>query len=278
MKIICYGTRGSIPVSGPQYNKYGGNTTCFEIIGDNNEIIILDAGTGIRELGEQLKNNNKEINIIFTHYHFDHIAGLPFFLPMYLDKNIKFYGAEYKGKKIDEILGETIHPPFFPVPFTNMKNQGKKQYITIKEGDIVKIGNIKISAINLSHPDGGLGYRIENERKSIVFITDNELGMVHNGGHTFDDYVEFAKNADYLIHDGEYTDEEYEKFKSWGHSTANMCLELAKKANVKKLSLAHYNRSRSDEDIDKILKKLQNEAEKFNIEIVPLFQNSKIII
>ncbi len=252
MYIKCWGSRGSTPVSGQNYLKYGGSTTCMEIRTQENEIIIVDAGTGIRRLGNQLMAEGvTKFNFIFTHAHWDHLMGFPFFKPLY-SKRAKFrmYRCPFHSKFVETILSKVMAPPNFPVKYSDLKAEMTYETACPTTFDI---GSITVTPIPLSHPNGGSGYKFTEDGKSFVFLTDNELGFVHPGGLPVEDYLEFSKGANLLIHDGEYTPEEYKMRIEWGHSTYIDALNLGIDAGVKKLGLFHINQERFDPEMDMIV-------------------------
>lgn len=257
MKITCWGSRGSIPVCGPEYIKYGGNTTCLEIVPQSGETIIVDAGTGIRRLGNKLlKNNIPTVHLLFTHAHWDHIMGLPFFKPLHIaNKTINIYHCPYHTRFVDRMLSDLMRPPYFPVPCMG----SKANIIFIDKGRRpFDIGSLKIETIPLSHPNGGSGYKFTENDKSFVFLTDNELGYPHNGGKTFEEYGHFTKGVDLLIHDAEYLSDEYTARTGWGHSRYTDAVDLAIKAGVHSLGLFHINQDRSDQQMDALVKKARD--------------------
>lgn len=262
MFIKCWGARGSIPVSGREYEKYGGDTTCIEIRNKSGDIVIIDAGSGIRNLGNQMiSENKKHFNMLFTHAHWDHLMGFPFFKPIYKkNSTIKFYGCPFAQNTIESIVSGTMQPPNFPVKYSDIKLD--VEYHTACQKSF-NINGLKITPILLSHPNMGIGFKFEENNKSFVFLTDNELTYKHEGGLDFKDYLQFSKNADLLIHDSEYTRKEYEKTtKMWGHSVYEDALDLALKANVKSFGLFHHNQERSDKAQEKILDSCLNTIEK----------------
>ena len=252
MIIRCHGARGSVPVSGRRYIKYGGDTTCLEIRSRNDHIIIVDAGSGIRRLGNNLLQEGRfEYNIIFTHSHIDHILGFPFFKPIYDERTIiRLLGCPEAQGDLKKLLARSMSAPFFPFPFENLK--ATIHYSVECALDFV-IDSVEISSIHLSHPNVGMGYRFSEEEKHFVFLTDNELGFRHRNGQDFEDYVAFARDADLLFHDAEYLPEEYALKKTWGHSTYVDAVNLALKADVKRLGLFHHNQDRSDDELDEIV-------------------------
>ena len=257
MIIRCHGARGSIPVSGKEYLKYGGDTTCLEIRTKSDEIIIVDAGSGIRRLGNQLLDEGKfHYHLIFTHSHLDHILGFPFFKPIYHPEAvIHMTGCPTTQGNIQKLLSKAMSAPLFPIQFDALQ-------ATI-EYDVAcqlcyQLDSIEVFPINLNHPNGGMGYKFVEDGKSFVFLTDNELGSKHRNGRTFEEYAEFSKDADLLIHDSEFTTEEYQTTRGWGHSTYPDALRLAQEAQVKTFGLFHHNQNRSDADQDRIVEECRS--------------------
>ncbi len=252
MKIKCWGSRGSVPVSGKEYIKYGGDTTCLEIRSDEDDLVIIDAGTGIRRLGiELMKEKRYSFDLLFTHAHWDHLMGFPFFAPIY-DENVEILlqGCPFAQKFIESMLGKVMSEPNFPIEYADLK--AAFQYIP--ECPILfDVGSITVKTIPLSHPNRGNGYKFYEKGKSFVFMTDNELKYQHKGGLFFEDYLEFCKGAEILFHDAEYTPEEYPAVRQWGHSSYTEALDLAIKAGVKRLGLFHLNQRRSDSEVDRIV-------------------------
>jgi len=252
MIIRVWGSRGSIPVSGKEYLKYGGDTTCVEIRTKSGDVIVVDAGTGIRRLGTCLADEKTyNLNLIFTHAHWDHLMGFPFFKPLFFKRfNIHMHGCPYHSKFVETILSKVMAPPYFPVKYKDVT--ARMTYPDACPRDF-EIGSATVVPIALSHPNGGSGYKFIEDGKRFVFLTDNELGYVHPGGLEFNDYIDFCSEADLLIHDAEYTPEEYKTFVDWGHSVYTDALDLALKAGVKKLGLFHLNQERTDRQMDDIV-------------------------
>ncbi len=253
MFIKCWGSRGSIPVSGKEYIKYGGDTTCIEIRTKDDKIIIIDAGTGIRRLGNKLIEEERyDYHLIFTHAHWDHIMGFPYFKPLFLkNTRINVYRCPFPENYVEKMMTRIMTPPGFPVKYSNLQAK-----IIYKNGCPKKfnIGTVSVKPILLSHPNGGSGYKFTEDGKTFVFLTDNELGYVHPGGLEFDEYVKFSSNSDLLIHDAEYTPQEYKNRNDWGHSVYTDVIKMAIKADVKKLGLFHLNQERSDREMDDIVR------------------------
>ncbi|MEJ0103950.1 MAG: MBL fold metallo-hydrolase [Bacteroidota bacterium] len=252
MKVKFYGVRGSLPVSGKEFQRYGGNTTCLCITREKaNRIVIIDAGTGIRNLGKELVASGYKqevINISFTHFHMDHIQGFPFFAPCY-DSNQKIgihvMGKERKVKNLKEIFSTQMQKEYFPVELEAMG----AQFEFLSLGDKETFYGANVSAAPQFHkfPGGSYGLRIEDESGSVVICTDVE----HIDG-TDDGIIKLADHADLLIHDGQYTEEEYKKYKGWGHSTWKQAVDVAIKAKVRKLIITHHDPDHDDDFLDRM--------------------------
>lgn len=252
MLIRCWGARGSIPVSGPEFLRYGGDTTSVEIQTGRNDIILIDAGSGIRRLGNRLvRESTGNLSMILTHSHWDHIMGFPFFKPIYLDRTeISLHGCPFAQDSLRKMISRVMKAPHFPVDFSEIKAR-----IDFSEScdRPFAIGSVAVHSIALSHPNGGLGFRFEENGRKFVFLTDNELSHGHPGGRSFEEYAEFSRGADLLIHDAEFTESEYGKTRTWGHSTYRDALRLALAAGVRRLGLFHHNQDRSDDALEDIL-------------------------
>lgn len=249
MIIRCWGARGSIPVSGEKYLRYGGNTTCLEIRNNRDDILLVDAGSGIREAGNALLAAGRhDVTLLLTHAHWDHIMGFPFFKPLYQHKtNIDVWGCPFAQDSIKEMLARVMSAPYFPLNYDAV--HANVTYADIC-ADTYQFGDMTISPIALSHPNQGTGYKFSEAGKSFIFLTDNELGLRHEGGLMYEDYLAFCRGTDILIHDAEYWNDEYPKRTGWGHSTIEQATSLALDAGVKQLGLFHHNQDRFDADID----------------------------
>jgi phosphoribosyl 1,2-cyclic phosphodiesterase len=261
MKITCWGARGSIAVSGKDFVKYGGDTTCLEVRSKNNDIIILDAGTGMRRLGNKLlASNERDVNVLFTHAHWDHLMGFPFFKPIYMKgTTIKMYGCPYAQKSVKAMIGNTMVAPYFPVDYGLLQAEISSQSVC---NEPFQIGPVMITPIALNHPNMGIGYKLAEDGRSFVFLTDNELAHKHHGGLDYKDYLTFSEGVDLLIHDAEYTPEQYGMTKGWGHSLYTDALRLAMEAGAKRFGLFHHNQDRTDTEQDRIVEDCRRIAEK----------------
>ena len=262
MIIRCWGSRGSIPVSGRLYQRYGGNTTCLEIRTKDNNILIVDAGSGIREAGNALlAEGSLNFTLLLTHAHWDHIMGFPFFKPIYSSKTrMDIRGCPFAQTSIKKMLSRIMAAPNFPINYSHIR--AKIVYHETCFKPVYRLGDMLITPIALSHPNGGTGYKFEEDGKTFIFLTDNELGHRHPGGLPFRQYLAFCRNADLLFHDAEYKEAEYKKTRGWGHSSYKDVLKLSLGARVKKLGLFHHNQERTDPDVDAILKDCRDTVKK----------------
>lgn len=188
MKVRCWGARGSIPVSGQEFVRYGGDTSCLEIRSKNGEVLVLDAGTGIRALGCELARQGcGSLTLLLSHFHWDHIQGLPFFKPLYNPAvRLGLGGSLGAPGELARVLSHALRPPLFPVPFDKVPAQVSPLSFT---DDVLRLDSLTIRRIPLSHPDQGAGFRIEEDGQSLVYLTDNELSLRHEGGGVFADYA-----------------------------------------------------------------------------------------
>jgi len=255
VKIRIWGCRGSIAAPGSTTLRYGGNSTCIEIMTAAGKMIIVDAGSGLRNLGAALIRGKEPVPIrfFFTHSHWDHLAGFPFFRPAYSDRfSIAMCSGPHAEDTIMGFLKYQMKSPFFPVDFQFLKARFEFRCESTRgECSHCPCHGLEIRQAPLNHPDGGFGYKFTEEGKSFVFLPDNELEFRHEGGWNMDQYVEFCRGADLLFHDAQYTDEEYELVRGWGHSTFSGAVDLAMHAGVKCLGLFHHDPDRTDDDLDR---------------------------
>jgi phosphoribosyl 1,2-cyclic phosphodiesterase len=250
MKVKFWGTRGSIAVPGKDTTIYGGNTTCLEITLQSGKKVIIDAGTGIRPLGDILMKEHGEVNIhlLITHIHWDHILGFPFFAPIYQPSTrILLDGFPSCVKGLRYTFDNKMGDGFFPVKFDDLK--AKIVFLEKLSYGKLEIDGVLIEKVTLHHPQGGFGFRFQERDKTLCFITDNELRPDAPSGKKPKDFVKFCKDADILIHDSQYTPEEIELRKGWGHSHYRATFDLAHRADVHKLILFHHDPSRTDPEV-----------------------------
>jgi phosphoribosyl 1,2-cyclic phosphodiesterase len=257
MKIKIWGSRGSITSPGASTIRYGGNSTCLEIRPRAGQVCIVDAGSGIRNLGKVLLGEPaiSHIRFFFTHPHWDHLVGFPFFEPLYSDRyDITFCSGPHAESSIRKYVSRQMKPPYFPVAFSQLKARFNFRCENPdRDGVNCPHGTIRRQAVPLSHPNGGFGYKFMEDGKTFVFLTDNELDFHHEGGLARREYIDLCRGTDLLLHDAQYTDEEYRRTRGWGHSTYRDAVDLAIEAGVKRLGLFHHDPDRTDDDLDRQL-------------------------
>lgn len=267
MKVRFWGVRGSIASPGPKTVRYGGNTTCIEIRTDNNELIIIDAGTGIFPLSQTLLAELPvTANVFITHSHWDHIQGLPFFIPNFIPGNLlRLHGAfdPVTGKGVEQIMAVQLQYSYFPVREAEMK--ANIEYVTLAPEKSIQIGSATVTPYLMNHPVVDFGYRVEAYGKSVFFTGDHEppFNIYEPGEEAYAEYQSFVdeksesilramRGVDVLISDSSYTEQEYPTKKGWGHGTFNTSIEYAKKAGAKVLFCTHHEPTRSDDALDAV--------------------------
>ncbi len=260
--VTFWGTRGSIPTPGANTARYGGNTPCVAVEAPGGQLVILDAGTGIRALGLKLvERQNGAVNaeILLSHAHWDHIQGLPHFKPFFAPGNaVRIWGSRQGTTSLEAILRQQMDPAVFPIPLDALSAQLTVQQVEPGGGAEFTVGAFRVRAMRLRHPGTTLGYRLTPVASgpSLAYVTDNELGP---GGH-YDlpptwrkDLVAFLANVKLLIHDAMYTPPELERHRGWGHSTFEEAVALAADAGVERLVLFHHEPEHGDDDVDALL-------------------------
>jgi phosphoribosyl 1,2-cyclic phosphodiesterase len=257
LRLRFWGTRGSVPSPGPHTVRYGGNTTCVELRTDDDDLVILDAGTGIRELGRSLVADARGApirgDIFFTHAHWDHIQGLPFFTPAFQRGNdFTLWGNPILQENIGVIVRQQMSPVVFPVAFDDLRAR-----IEVRELHSAKhsTNGYTVEAARVRHPGGALGFRVSDSvdtDASVVFIPDNELDVFGDQADAQppEQLVAFARGARVLIHDAMYTGAEYMEHRGWGHSSYRDAVEFAIAAEVETLVLFHHEPDRSDDALE----------------------------
>ncbi len=246
MKIEFWGTRGSIAAPGWNTVRYGGNTPCVSVRLEDGTVIILDAGTGLRRLGNALMREQPvSAHLLLSHCHWDHIQGFPFFAPAYVAAtHLVIYAYPAANRKISKTMTDQMEGAYFPVDFSALN--AAIQFVDLDRQEL-DVGSSRIRLVESNHPGGGVGFRIQDGPRSFVYLTDNELGQ---GAHRF---VEFCQGASLLVHDAQYTPEELLAHRGWGHSSYLEVLDLARRAGVARVALFHHDPERSDEDVDALV-------------------------
>lgn len=269
MKVNLWGTRGSIASPGTDTVRYGGNTSCVSIEGIDGSWLVLDAGTGIRNLGWNLPRDLKRIDILLTHLHMDHLQGLPFFAPL-RSPNVEthIWGPASTMMSLKSRLQRYVSPPLFPV---SIRDLSPRLHFHELSFDMFEIGKFRITSQLVIHPNPTVGYRITLNEKTVTYIPDHEpmLGALKfPRSPEWTSGYDLAQGADLLIHDSQYTHTEYENLTGFGHSNIAQAFEFAELAGVKHFIPFHHDPAHSDDQIDQMITEaIQKVAPSF--EIIP---------
>jgi phosphoribosyl 1,2-cyclic phosphodiesterase len=252
MRVRFWGVRGSTPTPQKENMGYGGNTSCIEIRTNSNQLLIFDGGTGIRNLGKELEqefgNQPISAHIFFSHFHLDHIQGIPFFRPLYNPKNhFTFYFAGRRDANlVMDALAGMMANPYFPVDMSRLPCA--REYVDLVEGTYT-VADTRILVLPLNHPQGCFGYRIMQDGKVISYCTDVEHGCEWSDKNL----LTLAKDSDFFIADCQYTPEELPEHNGWGHSSWTQSIETGIKAGVKRVALFHHDPYHTDDVVETIL-------------------------
>ncbi|MCL5074496.1 MAG: MBL fold metallo-hydrolase [Chloroflexi bacterium] len=282
MRIKFWGTRGSIPVPGAATLRYGGNTACLQVITDDNTLIIIDCGTGIRNLGHWLDKHWPHPirgHILLSHLHWDHIQGFPFFVPAFRPENeFAIYGPQDMDRRLDEVFAGQMEYPYFPLRLRQLP--ARLTFHELTEGSF-QIDNIEVTTLPLHHTSLTLGYRLQINGSVLVYASDTEphapqraalssyvnhrLTSGHGEGDRFTHegnrrLASFAQCAQLLIHDAQYTAEEYTERVGWGHSSVDYAVDVAVEAQVGQLALFHHDPDHTDQVIERLERYAQERA------------------
>ena len=288
LTLRFWGTRGSIPSPGLATARYGGNTPCVELRTEGGWLIILDAGTGIRELGrslmERANGDGVDGDIFLTHAHWDHIQGIPFFAPLFHKGNhFTIWGSRSLQTSIDQVVRDQMSPVVFPVSFEEL--QARIDFQELAEERRAGCG-YEVAAMAVRHPGGALGYRFTESNakgRGLVYVSDNELSAAAR----YDSprgwrkrFVEFVHGAAVLVHDTMYRSDEYRNFVGWGHSTYEDAVELAIEAEVDRLVLFHHHPERTDDEVDRCVASCRElvQARGARLEVIAAAEGMTLIV
>ena len=252
MKLKVWGARGSVPAPGPEMNRYGGNTSCVELQLSDGSTLIIDAGTGIRSLGVGIAKRLPKINILLTHLHLDHIQGLMFFAPCFRSETeITIWGPSSPEASLEERISRYISAPLSPVEVRELPCEVNFRDTPATEWDL---GPARIHAEAVTHRGPTLGYRITDGPTTLTYISDHEPGLGAPLESLEPEWIsgyDLARDADLLIHDCQYTDEEYPEHVGWGHSRLSDTLTFARRVEAKRLLMFHHDPLHSDDFLDR---------------------------
>ncbi len=260
MRAKIWGCRGSLATPGPSTVRYGGNTSCLEVRSRSDAVIVLDAGTGIRELGAELRRQEiKEVYLLLTHMHLDHVEGLGFFGPLFDPEcAVHFFGPRPDEHSLHERISGYVSPPLFPVPFEQVP--GRPTFTEIWE-DEWEIGGVRVRCAPVEHPGRTVGYRLEEGGRTLAFVPDNEPGLDPQSG------VDLARGVDVLLHDAQYTQEEYATRVGWGHSSLPDFAGVVRAAAPGRVLMFHHDPSHSDERLEEMLEQARELSGRPDVEL-----------
>lgn len=253
MKATVWGCRGSLATPGADTVRYGGNTSCVEVTLDSGQRIVLDAGTGMRPLGVQINGDGRELHIMLTHLHLDHLQGLGFFRPLFdPGLEVHLWGPASPVQSLEERIAIYLSPPLFPVHLSEIP----ARLVFHDEPHHVAIGSAMVHAANVTHQGPTVGYRIEEHGKVLAYLPDHEPAIGGDLNHQPPDWIsghEVAHDADILFHDAQYGDREYPTHVGWGHSSVDHVYEFARKLDVARVVLFHHDPYHTDEELEALL-------------------------
>jgi len=268
--VDFWGVRGSVPSPGPETTRYGGNTSCVSIT-HGNKILILDAGTGIRNLGSSIIGKpDVEIFVIITHTHWDHIQGFPFFTPIYQpDRPVHMFPTLHKKNLVLSSLIDQMDGAHFPV--TPDQVPSNFNFVTENPLEFLSKNGFNLELVPMNHPGSAFGYKLTFDDTVICYYTDNEIDPPYPKTIDMDDLIEQCRNADILIHDAQYIEEDMPLKHGWGHSLISQVTNLGQSANVKNLVYFHHDPERSDDDLDSQLEHVSKILKENGSSVIPYF-------
>jgi phosphoribosyl 1,2-cyclic phosphodiesterase len=247
LTFVFHGVRGSVAIDRADSARYGGATICISAELEPNHHLVLDAGSGLRDLQHHVPAEGVHYSFLVTHFHWDHLLGLPFFTPLYRPGNsFVFYATAWEDQTVEQGIGGVMEPPLFPVPLTSAASV--RRFVEVPPGRW-EIGPVSVRSARLFHPQGVTAYRIDYRDKSLVLATDVEVGNEESDAAL----VELARGADVLIHDGQYLPGEIAIHKGWGHSTWEDAVGIAERAEVGQLVIISHDPERTDDGVDALL-------------------------
>jgi phosphoribosyl 1,2-cyclic phosphodiesterase len=251
-QLKVWGCRGSVPTPGPGTVEIGGNTSCVSLMPDDDTLLILDAGTGIRELGRHLDGLPQDVHILLTHLHLDHVEGLRFFAPLWRpETSLTIWGPPSPVRTLRDRIKVLLSPPLFPMHLGDVPSS-----LTFRDTPAtLRLGGAQISSLRVQHPGPTIGYRVELGGTTLAYIPDHEPALGLDLAAVSPDWVsglDLARGADWLLHDAQYFEEEYPRLAGWGHSSVAHAVSVARHADVKRLLLFHHDPGHDATDLARL--------------------------
>lgn len=277
LNISFFGVRGSTPCSCDSTREIGGNTACVVVEPEGEQPIVLDLGTGLRYYGEHLASQGIEAfegTALVTHLHWDHVQGIPFFKPLlHPDANLRLVGPRQDGSTLEAEVASFVKPPLFPVQLNVLP--GTVDFVEAGPGDTIDTGSCTISTASVPHCGETNGYRIQNSIGSVAYISDHQQPA--DGSMTVpDEVIDLCRDVDVLIHDAQYSAEEFQHRSDWGHSTPEYALEVARVVGAKRLVLFHHDPAHSDEWVRDAEQRITEQAKEFGIEVMAAYEGLQL--
>jgi phosphoribosyl 1,2-cyclic phosphodiesterase len=260
MNARIWGCRGSLATPGQRTVRYGGNTTCVEVRAASGAVVILDAGTGIRDLGQKLAGERvRELDLLLTHLHLDHIEGLGFLAPLFDPEcHVRIHGPRPDGGTLAEKIIGYLSPPYFPMPFEQLN--ATITFVEV-ERETWQLDGLEVSSVPVRHPGPTLAYRLTEGDRSFAFVPDNEPGLERDSG------LEVAGDADLLFHDSQYTDEEYSTRIGWGHTSFSHLIRYLGDAAPARAVMVHHDPAHDDAQLDRLLEQARTASGRDELEL-----------
>ena len=276
MNVTFYGVRGSTPCPCATNTRYGGNTACVALEAVGCDPVVLDLGTGLRFFGEHLPDDGSfRGHALVTHLHWDHVQGLPFFTPVNRPgAQLDIYGPPQDGLSLEEAFSEFMRPPYFPVRVSNLA--GDFRFHALDDGDHV-VGDAKVRSHHVPHVGATNGYRVEMAGVSVAYISDHQQPQDGSFGIA-DGVLELCDGVDLLIHDAQYTPDEFALKSYWGHCTVEYALHVAREAGVRRLALFHHDPDHTDEDVDRLLAEARQSPRAADVEVIAAYEGLTIAL
>ncbi len=274
MTITYHGVRGSVPAPGPQTMRYGGNTSCVCVEAED-RVLVLDAGTGIRALGNELAGGDREIYVLFTHLHDDHIQGFPFFQPLY-ETERTIHLIHYHPPGGDDAWSPLALFDGQHFPLTPDAIPANCHHVEANGCSFLRRQGFDIERLAVNHPGGAYGYQLHDDGGTYVHVPDNELRPPDDATRSFQDLVDFCQGADLLCHDAQYQNDDMPAKWGWGHSRVSQACELAARAEVEGLLLFHHDPTRTDDEIEALQTQARGHLEKTDVECAAAYEGLRL--